>query len=101
MHAAEDVAHKVSDAASGAVGAVADAVTDARETVAEAVPQPIADALPSGDGASTAASLGYTGKNIGRTISIDELNEVDAANAGVSGIGASSQVRTAARRPTR
>ncbi len=78
-HAAGDAAKKVADtvshAAADAVGAIADRVEPGQ-----------------GDGASTAASLGYTGKNLGRTISIDELNEVDARNAGVSGIGASSQV---------
>ena len=93
--AARAVAETVSHAASDAVAAVTDVISDA----GDAVPQPVADALPSGDGASTAATLGYTGKNIGRTISIDELNEVDERNAGVSGIGASSQVMDRGQAP--
>ena len=97
--AARTVADTVSHAASDAVAAIADVVSDAGDAVADAVPQPVADALPSGDGASTAATLGYTGKNIGRTISIDELNEVDERNAGVSGIGASSQVMDRGQAP--
>ena len=86
---AQSVVDRVSHAASDAVGAVAD-------TVADRGP---ADARPSGDGATTAAALGYTGKNIGRTISIDELNEVDERNAGVSGVGASSQVMDRGQAP--
>ncbi|MGB3543983.1 30S ribosomal protein S1, partial [Rubrivirga sp.] len=91
----EDAVEAVTDAASDATEAVTDVASDAAEAVTDTVKgaaDAAADAVPSGDGASTAASLGYTGKDLGRTISIDELNETDAANAGVSGIGASSQV---------
>ncbi len=91
------VVDTVADAASAAAGAVktaadavADAVTDVVED-AEDVADGVADAI-SGDGQTQEASLGYTGKAIGRTISIDDLNAADAHNAGVSGIGASAQV---------
>ena len=101
LDAVAGAASTVAGAAASAAGAVADAVTHAVSDAAEAVSHAVSDAVEAvtdrtpdvgGDGAATAADLGYTGKNIGRTISIDELNETDAANAGVSGIGASSQV---------
>ena len=88
----------VADAVTGAASAAASAVKDAAEAVVETatdtvakVTETVADVV-SGDGHTAPASFGYTGKNIGRTISIDELEERDAKNAGVSGIGASSQV---------
>ena len=86
---ASNIAETVSETVSEATHAVAETATAAVGAVADAVQS---DDAPSGDGADSAASLGYTGKNLGRTISIEELNEVDAKNAGVSGIGASSQV---------
>ncbi|PAP77623.1 30S ribosomal protein S1 [Rubrivirga marina] len=75
----DTVAHAVSDAA----GAVASAAKSAASAVAHVV---------SGDGADSAADLGYTGKNLGRTISIDELEERDERNAGKLGIGAHAAV---------
>ena len=78
----DTVTHAVAEAA----GAVAGAAAGAAKAVANAV------AGESGDGAGTAADLGYTGKNLGRTISIDELNERDERNAGKLGIGAHSGV---------
>ncbi|WP_420454179.1 30S ribosomal protein S1 [Rubrivirga sp.] len=97
-HVASDVAHAASDAAKKVADTVSHAAADAVSAVADRVnPAPSGD--PSGDGASTAATLGYTGKDLGRTISIDELNEVDARNAGVSGIGASSQVMDQGQAP--
>lgn len=71
----------------GAAGAAASAAANAVKTAADAV----ADAV-SGDGQTRPATLGYTGKDLGRTISIDDLNAADTRNAGVSGIGASAQV---------
>lgn len=94
QHAASDAAHAATDAAKKVADTVQHAASDAAEAVKETVTETVskaADAV-SGDGANSAAALGYTGKNLGRTISIDELNEVDEKNAGVSGIGASSQV---------
>ena len=109
-HAAEDAVEAVTHAAEEAVEAAGDVVRsvadrarhaaeDAVGAVADTVGERGPDDAPSGDGAMTAAQLGYTGKNIGRTISIDELNEVDARNAGVSGIGASSQVMDRGQAP--
>ncbi|MAQ96073.1 MAG: 30S ribosomal protein S1 [Rhodothermaceae bacterium] len=86
---ASNIAETVAETVSEATHAVAETATAAVGAVADAVQS---NDAPSGDGADSAASLGYTGKNLGRTISIEELNEVDAKNAGVSGIGASSQV---------
>ena len=94
------VTHAVSDAASAAVHAVEDAVEAVVETVTHAVRgddedggQP-AGGAPGGDGATSepVGPIGYTGKNLGRTITLEEIQERDARNAGVSGIGASSQV---------
>ena len=86
---ASNIAETVAETVSEATHAVAETATAAVGAVADAVQS---NDAPSGDGADSAASLGYTGKNLGRTISIEELYEVDAKNAGVSGIGASSQV---------
>ncbi|WP_412063631.1 30S ribosomal protein S1 [Rubrivirga sp. IMCC45206] len=97
-HAVSDAAEAVSETAKDAAEAVTETAKKVASTVAHAagdaaaaVTGSVADAV-AGDGADSAAQLGYTGKSLGRTISIDELNEVDSANAGVSGIGASSQV---------
>ncbi len=79
----DTVAHAVTDAA----GAVASAAKTAASAAAGAVAKAV-----SGDGADSAADLGYTGKNLGRTISIDELNERDERNAGKLGIGAHAEV---------
>ena len=82
------------DDPSGLLGKVTHAVGDAVEAVKH-VAQDAADAVRHavrGDGADAAVKLGYTGKDLGRTISIDDLLKADARNAGVSGIGASSQV---------
>ncbi|MEM6289475.1 MAG: S1 RNA-binding domain-containing protein, partial [Bacteroidota bacterium] len=74
-----------------AAATVAETAKETVETVAASVKEAVSD-FASGDGAATAEPLGYTGKDLGRTISIDDLEERDAANAGISGIGASSQV---------
>lgn len=93
---ASSIAETVTETVSEATHAVAETATAAVGAVANVVES---DDAPSGDGADSAASLGYTGKNLGRTISIEELNEVDAKNAGVSGIGASSQVMDQGQAP--
>ena len=82
------------DEEEGILATVADAassVADAAKSVAASVTETVSDFV-SGDGAASAEPLGYTGKSLGRTISIEDLEQRDAANAGVSGIGASSQV---------
>ncbi len=79
----DTVAHAVSDAAGAVASAAKKAATAAAGAVADAV---------SGDGADSAADLGYTGKNLGRTISIDELEARDERNAGKLGIGAHAEV---------
>ena len=47
--------------------------------------------------ARTSTGRSSTGRGLGRTISLEELQEVDARNAGVSGIGTSSQVMNQGR----
>ncbi len=83
----EGLLETVADTVADIAGAAAKAVKSAADAVTHAV----SDAV-SGDGHTRAASLGYTGKDLGRTISIDDLNAADSRNAGVSGIGASAQV---------
>ncbi|MDT0630968.1 30S ribosomal protein S1 [Rubrivirga sp. S365] len=92
-HAVESAVETAADAAKTVADTVADVVTDLVEGDEDA-PQggaPSGDGA-SGDGAMGAPVLGYTGKDLGRTISIDDLNAADAKNAGVSGIGASAKV---------
>jgi small subunit ribosomal protein S1 len=110
----DTVTDAVSDAASAAAeaaGAVAETVTETVADAVETVTETVSDAVagdetdgdapaagdapePGGDGATSepVGPIGYTGKNLGRTITIEEIQERDERNAGVSGIGASSQV---------
>ena len=108
--AADDASGDGSDG--GVLESITEAVSSAVETV-QHVAESVTDAVlgrdddadeprggePSGDGATSAPVLGYTGKDLGRTISIEDLNAADARNAGVSGIGASAQVMDEGREP--
>ncbi|MEO0559524.1 MAG: 30S ribosomal protein S1 [Bacteroidota bacterium] len=89
----EAVAEAVAETAEPVIETVTEAVDSAVETVTEMVESNDAPDASSPD-ASVAhgATVGYTGKDLGRTVTIEELEQADAANAGVSGIGASSQV---------
>ena len=97
------VAHAVEEAVESAVETVTETAQAVAETITDTVSDLAsgdgADGEPSGDGATSAPVLGYTGKDLGRTISIDDLNAADAKNAGVSGIGASARVMDEGREP--
>ena len=98
------VAHAVESAvetAAEAVKTVADTVADTVSHLVEDDDEPAAppEGGASGDGAMSAPVLGYTGKDLGRTISLEDLEAADARNAGVSGIGASAQVMDEGREP--
>ena len=105
----ESILERIEHAVEGAVETAAAAV----KTVADTVADTVSDAVRGDDGAASSeapaeaiaprdepragdnahgATVGYTGKDLGRTVTIEELEQADAANAGVSGIGASSQV---------
>ncbi|GAB5534243.1 MAG: 30S ribosomal protein S1 [Rubricoccaceae bacterium] len=90
----EAAVEAVTDAAEAVAETVTEAVESAVETVTDAVSGDDEAASSTDDTESTAhgAAVGYTGKDLGRTVTLEELEQADAANAGVSGIGASSQV---------